>query len=135
MPANRVFVDSNVLLYLLSLDTGKAQCAESILRAGGRVSVQVLNEMANVMRKKFEMSWLEVTNVLRLIRSLCPVCPLTLEIHEEGMRLAERYGLSVYDSQIVAAALSSGCRILYSEDMHHGLEVESSLKICNPFKS
>jgi predicted nucleic acid-binding protein len=49
--------------------------------------------------------------------------------------LGERYGFSVYDAMIVAAALREGCTTLYSEDMHDGLLVEDQLRIVNPFKA
>jgi predicted nucleic acid-binding protein len=133
MPAAEVFLDSNVLLYLLSADTAKADAAENLVRSGGRISVQVLNEIANVARRKLSMPWAEIREVLALIRSLCPAEPITLETHDQGMRVAERYGLSVYDGLIVAAALSAQCRTLYSEDMHDGLLIDRQLRIRNPF--
>jgi predicted nucleic acid-binding protein len=48
--------------------------------------------------------------------------------------LAERYGLSVHDAMIVAAALIGGCDVLYSEDMQDGMLIDKQLTICNPFK-
>ena len=59
MPDPKVFIDTNILLYLLSVDNDKADRAEMILRTGGLISVQVLNEMANVARRKLAMSWME----------------------------------------------------------------------------
>jgi predicted nucleic acid-binding protein len=47
--------------------------------------------------------------------------------------VAERYGLSVYDGLIVAAALLSQCDTLYSEDMQHRLLIDGQLRIHNPF--
>lgn len=55
-------------------------------------------------------------------------------LHKDGLRLARRYRLSVYDGMIVAAALTANCDILYSEDMHHGLIVDGRLQIVNPFR-
>ena len=78
MTARRAFIDSNVLLYLLSADTAKADRAEAVVQAGGRISVQVLNEITNVARRKLAMPWPEVSEVVRLIQSLCPVEPLTV---------------------------------------------------------
>lgn len=127
------FVDTNVLLYLLSSETRKADQAEAVLRAGCLISVQVLNEMANVARRKAGMSWREVNAVLGLIRSVCRVEPLTIETHGMGRALAEKYQLSVYDSMIVAAAMLAGCKTLYSEDMQHGMLVNDQLRIRNPF--
>lgn len=133
MTAASAFIDSNVLLYLLSADAGKADTAESIVGAGGTISVQILNEVTNVMRRKLNMSWKETNEVTVLLQSLCPVVPLTVETHDRGRQVAERYGLSVYDAMIVASALLAGCKTLYSEDMNHGLLVERQLRICNPF--
>jgi len=133
MPDPKVFIDTNILLYLLSADNDKADRAEKIVQAGGLISVQVLNEMANVMRRKLAMSWMEINEVLALIRSVCPTAPLAIETHERGMLAAERYGLSVYDAMIVTAALLGGCETLYSEDMQDGLLIDHQLRICNPF--
>jgi predicted nucleic acid-binding protein len=133
MAAVKAFIDTHVLLYLLSADTGKADRAEATVRAGGLISVQVLNEIANVARRKLSMPWAEINDVLSLIRSLCAVESLTVAMHERGTRVAERYGLSVYDAMIVGAALVSGCETLYSEDMQDGLLVEQQLRIRNPF--
>lgn len=96
--------------------------------------MQVLNELANVMRRKLAMPWQEVTEVLQLIHAVCQIEPLTITIHDRGLQLAERYQLSVYDAMIVAAALIAGCRLLYSEDMQDGLLVNKQLRICNPFR-
>ncbi|TPW11662.1 MAG: PilT protein-like [Halothiobacillaceae bacterium] len=133
MSATKTFIDTNVLLYLLSADAHKADRAEAIVQAGGLISVQVLNEMANVARRKLAMPWGEVNAFLTLIRTLCSVDPLTLATHERGLRVAERYGVSPYDAMIVAAALLAGCETLYSEDMQEGLLIDQQLRVCNPF--
>jgi predicted nucleic acid-binding protein len=133
MPVPNVFIDSNILIYLLSANVRKANQAETVVRAGGRISVQVLNEIANVALRKLAMPWAEINEVLALIRSMCPAEPLTIETHDRGRLVSERYGLSVYDAMIVAAALLADCETLYSEDMQDGLLVERQLRICNPF--
>ena len=135
MPVPKAFIDSNILLYLLSADADKANRAEEIVRAGGLISVQVLNEITNVARRKLAMSWVEINEVLALIRSICPTDPLTIETHDRGRLVAERYGLRVYDAMIVAAALLAGCKKLYSEDMQDGLLIDHQLHICNPFQA
>lgn len=71
--------------------------------------------------------------MLALIRSVCSVVPLTIETHDRGRGIAERYGMSVYDAMIAAAALLGECKILYSEDMQDGLLIDQQLRICNPF--
>ena len=127
------FFDTNVLIYLASKDAGRAERVEALLDEGGTISVQVLNEMTNVMRRKMQLSWPETTEFLALVRALLAVESLTAKTHDLGLWLAERYQLSVYDAQIVAAARLAGCDTLWSEDMQDGLVVEKALVIRNPF--
>jgi predicted nucleic acid-binding protein len=54
MPGN--FFDSNVPLYVASGDPVKADRAERLIGDGGMISVQVLNEITNVVRRKMGMS-------------------------------------------------------------------------------
>jgi predicted nucleic acid-binding protein len=130
------FFDSNVLLYTTSGDIAKADRAEQLLRTGGRISVQVLNEIANVARRKMRFSWERTHRLLAQFRQLLPhVVPVTLDIHETGIALAARYELSVYDAIIAAAALHSGCETLWSADLHDGLVIEGRLTVANPFRA
>jgi predicted nucleic acid-binding protein len=126
------FADTNIVLYLLD-DGPKADRAEAILGQGPRISVQVLNEAMVNCRRKAGLSWDETGAFLAGIQALCPVEDLTLQTHEVGRALAERYGFSVYDAMIVAAALRAGCTTLWTEDMHDGLVVEDRLRLVNPF--
>lgn len=112
MPAS--FFDTNVLVYLASDDATKADRAEALIASGGTISVQVLNELTNVARRKMRMPWEDIRGFLRLMRELLAVQPLTIEIHDQGLVLAERYGLSTYDAMIAAAALETGCDTLDS---------------------
>jgi predicted nucleic acid-binding protein len=131
MSADKPFFDTNVLLYLLSVGA-KADQAEALLAVGGVVSVQVLNEFASVACRKVKMTWPEIREILATIRAICEVIPVTVEIHETGLAIAERYGLSFYDSLILAAAKQAECRRVYSEDMQHG-QVVQGVTIRNPF--
>ena len=128
------FFDTNVLVYLASGDTAKADRTEAVIAEGGSISVQILNELANVARRKMQMSWDETHAFLDMLRGLLTVHPLTVEIHETGLRLAERYGFSIYDAMIAASALDAGCDTLWSEDMQHGMALEEGLRIVNPFR-
>jgi predicted nucleic acid-binding protein len=127
------FLDSNVLLYAASGDTRKADRVEALLETGGCISVQVLNEVASVARRKMRLSWNDTRALLGAFRALLEVRPLTLAMHDTGLALAERYRLSLYDAMIVAAALEAGCETLWSEDMQDGLVVADRLRIANPF--
>jgi predicted nucleic acid-binding protein len=128
------FFDTNVLVYIASGDATKADRAEAAIAAGGAISVQVLNELTNVARRKMQMSWNETHAFLDVLRSLLTVHPLTVETHETGLALAERYGLSTYDAMIAASALHARCDTLWSEDMQHGMALTEGLRIVNPFR-
>jgi predicted nucleic acid-binding protein len=126
------FADTNVVLYLLD-DGPKADRAEEVLAQGPRISVQVLNEALVNCRRKAGLTWEETGDFLGGVQALCPVEDLTLQTHEVGRALAERYSLSIYDAMIVASALIGGCTTLWSEDMQDGLVIEGRLRIVNPF--
>lgn len=128
----KAFFDTNILLYLLSADTDKAERAEELVADGGVISLQVLNEFASVASRKLRMTIPEIHECLDPIRRICGVEPVTLDTHLRGLDLAERHGFSVYDSMIVAAALLAGCEILYSEDWQDGQRIDALL-ISNPF--
>jgi predicted nucleic acid-binding protein len=131
MPGN--FFDSNVLLYVASGDPAKADRAEKLIGEGGMISVQVLNEIANVARRKMGLSWRETRAFLSLVRGLLPVQPLTIDVHETGLALADRYGLSIYDAMIAASALHADCDTLWSEDVQDGMVLDDRIRIVNPF--
>jgi predicted nucleic acid-binding protein len=101
---DKAFFDTNVILYAFRLDDTRGQVAETLLAAGGALSVQVLHEFVAVARRKLE----------------------------RAVQVAERYGYSIFDSLIIAAALRAGARTLYSEDMQDGQAIDG-LTIRNPF--
>ena len=129
------FIDTNVLVYLASGDPAKADRAEALVGEGGTISVQVLNELANVARRKMRLSWTETRAFLSAIHALLPAEPLTLEAHEAGLELAGRYGLSIFDAMIAASALQADCDTLWSEDMQDGMTIDGRLRIANPFRA
>jgi predicted nucleic acid-binding protein len=133
MRGAEAFFDTNVILNLLSADVAKANRAEDLLAAGGKISVQVLNELAHVGRRKLGLSWAEVIDFTTQVQALCTVTPLAVETHARGLRVAERYGLSVYDGMIVASALLAGCGVLYTEDLQDGQVIDRQITVRNPF--
>jgi predicted nucleic acid-binding protein len=134
MSAAEPFLDTNVLLYLLSADAARADRAESLLADGGTISVQVLNEFASVALRKLDMPVAELREILEPVRSVCRVEPVTEDTHDRALGLVERYRFSLYDAMLVAAALSAGCTRLYSEDLQHGQLINRQLRIVNPFR-
>ena len=81
------------------------------------------------------MTWNEIREVLETFRSICRIEPISVETHDLGLSIAQRYGFSLYDSMILAAALLAECRELYSEDLQHGQRIENQVTVVNPFKT
>ncbi len=129
----KAFLDTNIVVYAFSSNDPRSERAEALLEAGGVVSVQVLNEFVNVLRRKQGRGWDEVDDALGVLKILLDAPrPLTVELHEAAVKIARDRGFSIYDGLIVAAALQAGCSVLYSEDFQHGLMIEQ-LTIRNPF--
>jgi predicted nucleic acid-binding protein len=135
MSAVDAFFDTSVLLYLLSTDAAKADRVEELLAARGMISVQVLNEFAAVSLRKLRMPLPEVKEILDTVRAVCDVVPLTVETHDRALAIVARYGFSLYDSLLIAAALIAGNRRLYSEELQHGQLIDRQLRVVNPFVS
>lgn len=128
------FLDTNVVIYSLSQEERKQNKAIELLSRKPVVSVQVLSESANTMRRKLGFDVTAVRSVVQRLSQACSsVQPLTLETLNSGLNIAERYGFSHYDSLIIAAALQANCDTLYSEDMQHGQTIEGRLILRNPF--
>jgi predicted nucleic acid-binding protein len=132
-PAGSAFIDTNVLLYAMVPEDPRSVAAEALLQTRPAISVQVLNEFANVTRRKLRWTWPRIEEGLAAIQQLCgPPRALTLETHRSAIDIARRHGFSVYDALIVAAALEAGCTTLYSEDMQDGQKIHA-VTIRNPF--
>ena len=128
------FVDSNVLVYAFTRDN-RAIAARALLQRKPVISVQSLNEFANVARRKLGMSWSEIRESIGVIRSVCPtVLDLTLATHEVALRISERHGYRIFDALIVASALQATSETLWSEDMQDGMVIDGRLRIANPFR-
>lgn len=129
MPA---FVDTNVVVYAFT-DGPKAARARAVLQ-GAVISVQVLNEFANVAIRKRGREEETLEWEIASIRSQAgDVIAIDGAVHDLARHIAFRHKLGFYDSALLAAALLADCDTFYSEDMHDGLVVEGVLTIRNPF--
>ena len=127
------FFDSNILLYLISEDVGKAARSEALLLGGGVISVQVLNEFTDVARRKHALEWPEIRAVLAPVRRAVTIASLTVETYERAAMLSGRYSYRFYHALILAAGLLADCTVLYSEDMQHGQVIDGQMTILNPY--
>ena len=126
------FLDTNILVYAQQ-DGPRGDRARAFVLAGGTISVQVLNELANVLRKKLGRDWMEIAEALDDVQAgLDPARPLTIETHSTAVALAREHGFSFFDALIVAAAIEVGCDTLLTEDMQAGRRI-GGLTLVDPF--
>ena len=133
MPADRIFLDSNVMIYAyFKQDEEKQRISKQLIAQNSVVSTQVLQELTNTLHRKMRVDYNIVRPLLQECLRNCDINTNTSDTVFSALDIAERYGFSFYDSLIVAAALESKCTILYSEDMHHNQHI-GNLIIKNPF--
>ena len=129
---SEAFLDTNILVYMLSSTPEKAARARELVATDNVISVQVLNEFALVARRKLAMEWNELEAALDEFRTWLRVESLTPASQARAMQIARRYELRIYDANILATAEQAGCSVVYSEYMQDG-QVIGDLTICNPF--
>jgi predicted nucleic acid-binding protein len=135
----RHFLDTNILLYSISrnpADAVKRERAIALLdRDDGALSVQVLQEFYVQATRPTRPRPLTHETAAGLVSAWTrfEVQEITLSILTGVLEIKAAHGFSYWDSAIIAAARALGCRILYSEDMSHGREVEG-ITIVNPFR-
>jgi len=134
------FLDTNILIYAVDdVNLAKRQIAislvhEAILGGHGIISLQVVQEFMNVARNKFKQPMTieqcrgHIRNVLE---PLCTYFP-SISTIDRALLISDETGYHFYDALILAAAIESGCRTLYSEDLQHGRKIQG-LTILNPF--
>jgi len=131
---NIIAVDTNILVYLYdNSNIDKRSVAKEIASNDFKISAQVISEYLNTLRRISNLTKQDLLTSAAELFSDCeiiPVLPSTLLLAAD---LVTQYKFQLFDSIIVASALQSNCDILYTEDMHHGLIVNSRLKIVNPF--
>lgn len=134
------FIDTNVFIYHLdATHAGKHAAAEQVVRKAlgersGCISFQVVQECLNTILRKAEVPLDEAGARSYLDVVLTPLVqvPATPALYQRALDVRQRWRFSFYDSLIVAAALTAGCRRLLSEDLQHGQRIEG-LVVENPF--
>lgn len=133
-----VFLDTNVLVYaFLDNEPKKHEQAvgllSSLLRQNVFVSIQVLSEIYSALSKN-AVEHDAIERYLFELDEQVNIAVIDFGTISRCLTLKKRYGFSYWDCLILAAALESGCVLLYSEDMQDGQHIEQTLTIVNPFK-
>ncbi len=134
-----VFVDTNVLVYAVDSSQGEKQrqCRDWLVALWdsrrGRVSVQVLQECYLTLTRKLRPG-LPPAEARREVEAYLAWHPLTIspEVLQRAWGVEATFGLSFWDSLIVAAALASGARFLLTEDLQDGQDL-FGIRVVNPF--
>jgi predicted nucleic acid-binding protein len=134
--SDKIFIDSNIHIYCYSSsDLQKQAIARKLaLLRETYISTQVVSEIVNVFYKKFKAVKSETDLIINDLQNNFGIYTISVSDIKEACVIASKYKLSYYDSLIIAAALACKCSVLYSEDFHHGLKIESQLTIINPFR-
>ena len=135
----RVFIDTNVLLYADDLDAGtKRERAQSLVRqayvdGNGVISTQVLQEFFVASTRKLGVP-AEIAR--RKVELLARLDVVTIEpsLVLDAIDLHRLHSLSFWDALILRAASASGCQRLLSEDLQSGRTI-AGVKIENPFRT
>jgi predicted nucleic acid-binding protein len=131
------FVDTNVLVYADDLDAGpKRETARALLRkvvsTGDAVfSLEVLQEYFAVATRRLGLPPEAARARVEALSQLEVVTPRVEDLLA-AIDLHRLHSLSIWDALVVRAALVSGCRVLYTEDLQHGRRFEA-LEVVNPF--
>jgi predicted nucleic acid-binding protein len=134
---SRTFLDSNVLVYSDdSRDPAKQQTALNLIKIylrgrTGVVSLQVLQEYFVSATGKLKLD-AELARRRVEVFAKFHVSEPTVNDILAAIDLHRLHGFSFWDALILRMAKQAGCRLLLSEDMQHGQEIDG-VKIVNPF--
>lgn len=131
---DRIFADTNILVYAVSDDLSKRAIAQDLLlRKDVMISPQVVSEFIAVTSRKRILEPLRVVEYARKFMITLAVTVLTANTIALALDVMTKYQFSYWDSLILAAALENDCTLVYSEDLQDGQRIEDQLVIVNPF--
>ena len=132
---DKAFYDTNTIIYLYDeTETIKQKTIhQSFALIQPVISTQVLNEMSNIMFKKFKADVATVNTIIDNLNDFADIVSIELVHIKKALQIKEKYQYSYYDSLIIASAIESKCKILYTEDMQHGQRIGNMLTIVNPY--
>ena len=133
---DKVFIDTNVLIYLYSADeSNKRNKVISIFDKYNCVtSTQTINEFCNVCIKKMHKNTKDITAAINEIMNVCRLEMVGIDVINSALKLHSRYNYSYFDCLMLASAINSECKYIFTEDMADEQIINEKLTIKNMFK-
>ncbi len=132
--SDRIFADTNILVYSVSDDLRKRDIAENLLiREDIVISPQVISEFVAVTLRKRILERAKAVEYAQKFLQILPVTVMTADTVSTALQIMGKYSFSYWDSLILAAALESRSKVVYSEDLQAGQVIEGRLTVINPF--
>ncbi len=130
---DKIFADSNIVVYVFDKKTTKQTISREIIKAQPVISSQVIIESLNVCIRKLKFSKEKAYKNSLLLFKFCEYHSLETSTFIKAYSISEKYGYTHLDSLIIASSLEAECSVLYTEDMQHNQLIEKKLRIINPF--
>jgi len=133
---DRIFVDTNVLIYFISHEKKKKLQARNIIFSSEEVyiSSQIISEFISVCFSKNLLKTEDVISVANHFLEALRFMPVEESTIKKALQIKKKSRYSFWDSLVIASALENHCSILYTEDMQEGQIIDGRLTIVNPFK-
>lgn len=133
---DRIFVDTNILVYFISSDEGKKVKAKEVIFSSQEVylSSQVMSEFISVCLTKNLLGLEDITIIVDNYIEVLLFSAVEDSTIKKALQVKKDTNYSYWDCLIIASALENNCSVLYTEDMQDGQVIENNLTIVNPFK-
>lgn len=134
---DKVFIDTNVIVYLYSEDEPDKQVIAHTLITDGSfdlvISTQVVGEFVNVLSRKFHLDPDRIKMAIDDFNDHFEIALIGIDAIERALALMKKYRYSYWDSMVIASAIENDCTILFSEDLQDRQLVLQQMRIINPF--
>jgi len=137
MNGAKAFFDTNILLYMYGGDAAKRARAQELFRAHAQagsllLSTQVVQEFYAAGSRKLGIPRRELREAIAALLD-SPLVVVGPPHITSAMENEEQFQISFWDGLVLAAAVSGGATVLYTEHLSHGQQYGAVL-VRNPFR-
>ena len=127
-------LDTNILIYSHDESSGdKQNISRDLIVHSPVICTQVVSEYINVLHRVMKIPKALIINACMPNLKRCKIQQVDIATLQTADKLIQLHDFQIFDAIIVASALHTGCKILYSEDMQHNMKIDKRLSIINPF--